>query len=63
MRLGDRYLDPLMESLMDNKAEGKKRLKRELDDTPTMYALPLGKIIVLAVCAVVFGLIKLLFER
>ncbi|WP_292938373.1 hypothetical protein [Noviherbaspirillum sp.] len=37
-----------MESLMDNKAEGKKRLKRELDDTPTMYALPLGKIIVLA---------------
>ncbi len=52
-----------MESLMDNKAEGKKRLKRELDDTPTMYALPLGKIIVLAVCAVVFGLIKLLFER
>ena len=52
-----------MENQTAKKAATKKRVMRALDDMPTMYALPLGKIVALAICAAVFGLIKLLFGR
>jgi len=52
-----------MEQPTTDETQKKKPLTKALEDMPTMYALPLAKLLVIAACAIVFGLIRMLFGR